>query len=1101
MRKQLPSLLLIVVMFLIPFKNVTICLAAKNQTTNTTITWPFGLGIAGQLATFSDATAELFSTNYVSVGSNLAYKDFKANYEITYTRFQPAAQLGGASTDGMIGFNIRPKTGLNFKPTSISFDCMRYGTDGGSLDVVWKSSDGTLTTLATAIKPARDNSGAGTHASYDLTSLTVPVSEGECSLQIFVYALGNTKQVGFANIVIQGIVEGTVVNVQTDSISTSVTPLGSGSVTTNPVGTAFDRGTEVTLTATRNFGYAFSHWANKQGGSVSSLNPYTFTLNGNADLIAVFTKINTYSLTMNVNGGGKDYMVTPAPAGTLIDGKLMYEDGVSVTVSAKSNPVISFTNWLSGETSTDISLVMNKDQQVTAEYSAVDYIVGWDFYRTGNGGRAADFSSTTDNESASLILRDASGTTTSWLDKSQVAAGGYEGAPAAVNWKPITGKYYYQISFNAKDFTNIKVSSSMLYNYNAYSKQQCEYSTNGVDFALLGTFTMPSGKVWYNDTFPLPALADHADKVYIRWIPDYTSEILGSASANDGTSISAIYVTATATIFNDGTAPVLSSSVPANNATGASATGKIVLTFDEKVKVGENVTATLGDKVLLPVVSGKTITFAYKALDYDKEYTFSLEGNKVSDGAGNTLVTSISFKFRTMARPAVTKKKIDFVVGVDGDFKAALTAANAASASGNRFYIFFPNGDYNIGANTGDGNQMSTISIPKVSYIGESADKVIVYNKSVLESINSTATMHLTSAATNIYMQDLSLMNKMDYRTGTLKGRGVVLWDQGNKNIYKNVKLLSNQDTYYTGGERSYLENCEIHGTVDFICGGGDLFFNECLIFLEDRSGNCITAPATNSNWGYVFNNCTIDGFPVNNSSYTLGRPWSNAPKCVYINTTMKLLPTSGAWGDPMNVNPSVFAEYNSMTASGASVDLGSRRSLYSKDNVTVNLNPVLTANQAAAYTIENVLGGADAWQPNLFTEQVAAPVIALNGNTISWVNSNYVLCWAVLKNGSFVEFITSNSYVIPSGTGNGTTFTIRAANEMGGLGETSNIVTYGSTGLKDVLISSEVLEIKYYTIDGRSISRPINGISIVKTKYKDGRTTVKKYFSKNDSL
>lgn len=1101
MKKRLTLFLLIVVLFLLPIKNVTICSAAKNQTTNTTITWPFGLGTAGQLATFSDATADLFSTNYVSVGSNLAYKDFRATYGITYTRFQPVAQLGGASTDGMIGFNFRPKTGLNFKPTSISFDCIRYGTDGGALDVVWKSSDGTLTTLATNIKPARDNSGAGTHATYDLTSLTVPVSEGECSLQIFVYSLGETKQVGFANIVIQGIFEGTIVNVQTDTISTSVTPLGSGSVTTNPVGTAFDRGTEVTLIATRNFGYVFSHWANKQGGSVSSLNPYTLTLNGNANLIAVFEKINTYSLIMNVNGGGKDYMVTPSPDGTLIDGKLMFEEGVNVTISAMSNPIISFTNWLSGETSTDISLVMNKDQQVSAEFSAVDYIVGWDFFRTGSDGRAADFSSTTDNESASLILRDASGATTSWLDKSQVAAGGYEGAPAAVNWKPITGKYYYQISFNAKDFTNIKVSSAMLYNYNAYSKQQCEYSTNGVDFVLLGTFEMTSGKVWYNKTFTLPALADHAEKVYIRWIPDYTSEILGSASDNDGTSISAIYVTATATIFNDGTAPVLSSSVPANNATGASATGKIVLTFDEKVKISEIIIATLGDKVLFPSVSGKTITFAYKALDYDKEYSFNLAGNSVSDMAGNTLVSGISFKFRTMARPAVTKKKIDFVVGVDGDFKAALTAANTASASGNRYFIFFPNGEYNIGENTGDGNQMSTISIPKVSYIGESADSVIVYNKSIQESINSTATMHLTSAASNIYMQDLSLMNKMDYRTGNLKGRGVVLWDQGNKNIYKNVKLLSNQDTYYTGGERSYLENCEIHGTVDFICGGGDLFFNDCLIYLEERSGNCITAPASNGNWGYVFNNCTIDGFQVNNSSYTLGRPWSNAPKCVYINTTMKLLPTSGAWGDPMNVNPSVFAEYNSMTASGATVDLGSRRSTYTKDNVTVNLNPVLTANQAAEYTIENVLGGSDAWQPNLYTEQVAAPVIALNVNTIVWDNSNYVLCWAVIKNGSFVEFVTSNSYVIPTGTGEGTTFTIRAVNEMGGLGEASNIVTFVSTGLKDALNSSEVLKIEYFTIDGRIISRPVNGITIVKTKFRDGRTSVRKYFSKNDSF
>ena len=40
---------------------------------------------------------------------------------------------------------------------------------------------------------------------------------------------------------------------------------------------------------------------------------------------------------------------------------------------------------------------------------------------------------------------------------------------------------------------------------------------------------------------------------------------------------------------------------------------------------------------------------------------------------------------------AVEKKKINFVVGVDGDFKAALAAASSSGASAqNRFVIFVP---------------------------------------------------------------------------------------------------------------------------------------------------------------------------------------------------------------------------------------------------------------------------------------------------------------------------------------------------------------------------------------------------------------------------
>lgn len=1089
MKKNYLVFLALMVMALLPNS----LSAAVNIDVATTVTWPFGLGTAGQLATFSEGTADYFATNYVENGVSIPYKATRTTYSVAFSQFQPSVQLGAASADGLVSFNLRTKTGLTFTPTKVTFDCVRYGTDGGFIDVVWKASDGTRTSLDT-VKPARDNSGAFTHSVYDLSALAIPItaSNSLCGLELYVYGLGNTKQVGLANIIIEGKTQGTPIIVETHTFAIAVSPVGAGSVTKNPVGSVFDDSTSLTLTANRNFGYNFAYWATPAGDSISGANPFTFSLRTDSILTAVFSKINTYSLTVNLAGGGKSYMVTASPAGTVVDGKQMYESGTQVTLSTANNPVLNFTNWSSGETSASLVYNMTNDVEVTANYSAIDYIVGWDFYNNGNGGRVADFFFSTENESASLILRDSAGTTTSWLDKSWLAAGGYEGLGAAVNWSPLANKNYYQISFSAKDFTNIKVMAKMLFNYNAYSVQRCQFSLNGTDFTTLGLYTMTSTKVWYNDTLDLPATADHADKVYIRWIPDYTSSVLGTTATNDGTSLAAVFVTATATILNDGVAPVVLSTVPAEAATGASATGKIVLTFDEKVKLMDSTaTATLGAKVLKPIVMGKTITFPYTGLDYNTVYTFKLGGNNVADLSGNTKTDSIVVHFTTMNKPTVTKKAFNFIVGRDGDFKAALTAAQAASSTGERFYVFFPNGQYNIGANTGDANQMTTISLPKVSYIGENSDSVVVYNKSIQESIGSTATMYFTSAASNVYMQDISLMNKMDYRTGTLLGRGVALWDQGSKNIYKNVKLLSNQDTYYTGSNRSYLENCDIHGTVDFICGGGDIFFNECLIYLEERAGNCVTAPATNTNWGYVFKNCTIDGFPINNGGYRLGRPWSNAPKAVYINTTMKVLPAAAGWGDPMNVVPSVFAEYNSMTTSGASVDLSTRRTSYTKDATTVTLNPVLTTAQAAQYTLENVLGGSDVWQPNLATEQVAAPVIRGGTPALSWDDSNYVLCWAIFKNGSFDKFVTTNSYLIPFGTPLATSFTVRAVNEMGGLSSPSNTIQYLYTNLKE--FKANVVSRQYFSLDGRTLPAPVKGMNLIRTRYSDGSVKMTK--------
>ena len=52
---------------------------------------------------------------------------------------------------------------------------------------------------------------------------------------------------------------------------------------------------------------------------------------------------------------------------------------------------------------------------------------------------------------------------------------------------------------------------------------------------------------------------------------------------------------------------------------------------------------------------------------------------------------------------AIAKHGFDFVVGVDGDFKAAIAKAAASGASeSKRFIIFLPNGEYDLTKLTGD---------------------------------------------------------------------------------------------------------------------------------------------------------------------------------------------------------------------------------------------------------------------------------------------------------------------------------------------------------------------------------------------------------------
>lgn len=1062
----------------------------------TVITWPFNLGTAGQVGTYSTGTESYYSVNWVDKGSNLAYKDKVTTNSVVYTRFQPVAQSASVDGTNLVAFSFRTATGMNFTPTSISLDAVRYGTDGGSADLVWKNSAGT-TVIEAGLKPNRDNNAAGaSHWVYDLTSKSIPATSGDCALYVYIYNLGNTKQVGLANVVINGTLTGDPIVTTKYSFSTSVAPATGGSVACSPVGTSFDDGTELTVTATRSFGHQFKEWRDANADTlVSKTNPYVFKIKSNIALKAVFDTIYTYALTLNTINA-PSYMVAVSPSPTVVNGQNMYENGTTVTMTANNNQILTFTNWSTGETNAVKTVSMTQNQTINASYSAVDYVVGWDFYKSGGSSRPADFYASTDNQTATLTLRKADGTVNSWLDKSMIAAAGYYGRGAAVCWKPLADQYYYQISFDATNYTNLNVSAGLLYNYNAYAVQKFEYSLDGTNFTTLGADTMTAGQAWFDKSFSLPSSADHQPKVYIRWIPDYTSSLVGTtAIANDGTSISNIYVTANSSTFNDGVAPVLTSTVPAASATNASTTGKIVLTFDEKVQIATGTTASLGSKTLTPSITGNTITFPYSGLEYNTQYSFALAGNTVSDLAGNTKTTPVSLTFTTMNRPAVTKKSFDFVVGVDGDFKAAVTAATAASASGERFRIFFPNGNYNIGASTGDANQKTVLSLPNISYVGQSSDGVVLYNQNTSEGIGVTATINFTSTANNLYLQDLTLKNK-DYRSGTSSlGRCVALQDQGTKNIYKNVNVLSNQDTYYSGSGRLYFEGGSLHGTVDFLCGGGDVVFNECLLYLEDRAGNCITAPATGSSWGYVFLGCTIDGFSSTNGNFNLGRPWQGSPKSVYINTIMNVLPTAAGWTE-MGVVPGLFAEYNSKTAAGTLVDLSSRKKSYTYNGVTTAApNPVLTSAQAEQYTIENILGGTDTWQPKLYTDPVSAPAISGSGNNISWDDNNYVLCWAVFKDGVFVKFVTTNSYSIPTSVSSGI-YTVRAANEMGGLSVSSNAFNYSAiTSSDNPSAKKEIARQQYFTPDGRQVYslKTYTGTILIRTVYTDGSVTTSK--------
>lgn len=1103
-------------------------ISAQTVNSDVTATWPFDLGTEGQTATItSEDGGEWFNSNYVLLGSNFTYngtekpKDKNGNVdntnELTQTKIKSAGKDGGATENNAIEFMLSPKTGMRFTPTKVEFTSSKFGTGGGCFDISWINADGSTISLATNQNPARNDATdpdgqLSTRFSYNVTGAIA--SEGACGLRINVYSLDAGKNVGFANIVIEGKVEGTIQQVDRYNLTVQVSPEGAGTVSVQPAGSmTFDENTELTLTQTRNFGYKFTGWS-VGGETVSTDDTYTFNITEDATVTANYDKINTYSLTYGATGGGKDYMITPVPAPTVVDGKNMYEEGQEVTLTATGNYILDFANWSSGETTPELKLAMDADKAVSAAFSTkLDCIAGWDFYTAAENGRTADFYSE-GNDATALTLRNEEGVADGWLDKSyEKDPNGYEGRQGVVNWRTDgLGKYYWQTMINASAFKDIKVRAEMLFNYNAYTKQDVEYSLNGTDWALVGSYNLTERKQWTEEEFTLPAEANNKEAVYIRWKSDTSSKTDGTESANDGIAIAGIFITGTQEYIDDGVAPKLVSTVPAEGATNASANGRIVLNFDEKVKVKEGTKATLGSQELEPQVSGKSIMFEYKGLDYSTPYTFTLPANTVSDMTDNFITNDITVSFTTMTRPVVAKDMFDFIVPVDGTITEALEAAAKREDTSKRFYIFVKQGDYVIPASTSeeekvdgqDGkkypNPVTTLNVPNVSIIGEGMDNTSFVNtvpnvlvdtkygpQNVIEGLGKCETFSFSNKATDIYMQDITLKNGLKDDTG----RGAALEDGGDRNIFKNVRLYGYQDTYYSKNGRYYFEGGELRGRVDFLCGGGDVFYNG--VTLAVCGDGYIVAPGKPKQYGYIFRDCTIKGDNYN-GTYKLGRPWGDGgePIALYINTTMEIQPTAEGWNEMGDGWPARFAEYGSKTAAGTPINLSSRKKIFVG---THENNPILTKEEADFYTIENVLGGDDDWNPTSLTEQASAPTgVEIDGNTLTWDDNQYVLCWAVCRDGKVIDFTTEPTYTVTDANAK---YSVRAANQMGGLGEAAEAQI--ATGIDEVgtTESGKAVSTAYYRVQGERVGSSYRGVVIEVKTMADGTKNVRKTIRK----
>lgn len=408
-------------------------------------------------------------------------------------------------------------------------------------------------------------------------------------------------------------------------------------------------------------------------------------------------------------------------------------------------------------------------------------------------------------------------------------------------------------------------------------------------------------------------------------------------------------------------------------------------------------------------------------------------------------------------------------------FITTLETVNGANAATDapRSYIFLPNGTYDL-----DEACLTTISGNNISIIGENMDKTIIVNKPETEGIANTATLFNTSC--NLYMQDLTLKNAYPYDAGQT-GRAICLQDKGTRTICKNVRMLSYQDTYYSNNNSGqyYFENAEIHGIVDFICGGGDAFFNKCNLVLEAGKAAYITAPYTNgSNYGYVFDGCKVIGTP--NSSFTFGRSWNGTAKCAFLNTildkTAAAKIASTRWTPAcMNVIAKNLYEYNTTDEDGKVISPAENKVKFTLNTEVNEYNTILTSAQAAEYTLDKVFTN---WTPAALASQKDPIAAKVANGKLTWTGDADM--YMIEKNGEFTALTSETSYDIDDASAK---YEVRAANEMGGFGLSEST----ATGIDKVISSGDAAKTVIYSVDGMQLSHLQKGINILMKTFADG--------------
>ena len=268
-----------------------------------------------------------------------------------------------------------------------------------------------------------------------------------------------------------------------------------------------------------------------------------------------------------------------------------------------------------------------------------------------------------------------------------------------------------------------------------------------------------------------------------------------------------------------------------------------------------------------------------------------------------------------------------------------------------------------ISVTPGTYHEVLTIDKPNItirSSYSDAARTVIVADRSAGTSGGTLNSATVNVRADNFTAENVTFANDFNrtHEQGPVGSQALALLVTGDRAVFRNVRLLGNQDTVYAGSKRQYFVDCYIEGNVDFIFGDARAVFEGCEIHSTPHSIGYITAQGKNSAAqpsAFVFQRCKLTAAP-GVSNVWLGRPWRPFASVVFLHTEMGAHIDAAGWrewhpGETHYMDTVSYAEFEN----GGPGAHPTERDAHTKK---------LTPAEAAQYDARRFLAGTDAWDP-----------------------------------------------------------------------------------------------------------------------------------------